>query len=289
MAPEQQRELAFVLALREHRWDPAAAAAAAAELDARKAADAAADALEAATLQRQAQEDAAARAAAEAAKAEEQVKAAAARLAELERQQASAVAAAAAARRTQAEAEAAAEAAAKRRTDSDRAAAAAKKQAADAQAEAMRAQQAGAAPAAGGAAEQGRHWYCAAASTGEGFAGPFTAAELVAWLYQDPLLEGEMQVGAGGRWASLGLACSCLLACNHGLLCAAGFNPGRPAAALRPCLGPGSPPHPPCPQVIKAGESQWGRMGDRVAEVLAGVPPRPSLVRAVRAPHLGLV
>lgn len=203
VAPEQQRELAFTLALREHRWDPAAAAAAAAELDARKAAEAAALALEAATLQRQVQEDAAARAAAEAAKADEQAKAAAARLAELERQQAAAVAAADAARRVQAEAEAAAEAAAKRRQESDRAATAAKKQAADAQAEALRAQQAAAAaPSAGGGAgagERGRLWYCAAASTGDGFAGPFTAAELVAWLYQDPLLGGEMQVGAERR------------------------------------------------------------------------------------------
>lgn len=62
VAPEQQRALAHLLALREHKWDPAAAAAAAAELDARRKAEEAAAALEAAALQRKVQEDAAARA-----------------------------------------------------------------------------------------------------------------------------------------------------------------------------------------------------------------------------------
>ena len=210
VSSDHQRDLQHLLLLREHGWDAASAAQAAQELDVRKQAEAAAAALEEARMQRQAQEEATARAAGELGRAEGQLKAAAARLAELQKEQAAAEAAAAAARDRQQSAQAAAEAAATRRAESDRAASAAKKQAADAASEAARARQqaletvasaAAAAPGASsgaGAGERGRHWYYATTGDGRGPYGPFTAAELVAWQYQDVMLGGELQVGGAG-------------------------------------------------------------------------------------------
>ena len=236
VAPDQQRTLAQLLVLREHKWDAAAAAAAAAELDARKKAEEVAAALEAANLQRQAQEEAAARAAADVARAEEQVKAAAARLAELEKQQAEATAAAARARQVAQRAEAAAEAAAERRAQEDRAATAARRAAADAQAAAARAQQVAADARAGGGGggdeENNRHWHVAWASTAAQLPGTYTALELVAWIYQNPLLALELQASGGGLDSLLGACCMWRMPWHSLSACPTGL--GFPATRLRP-------------------------------------------------------
>ena len=277
VAPEQQRALAQLLVLREHKWDAAAAAASVAELDARKKAEEAAAALEAANLQRQAQEEAAARAAADVARAEEQVKAAAARLAELEKQQAEATAAAARARQVAQRAEAAAEAAAERRAQEDRAATAARRAAADAQAAAARAQQEAADARAGGGGggdeENNRHWHVAWASTAAQLPGTYTALELVAWIYQNPLLALELQASAAAwvrcwlplhswsacsiAWLVLQLASARLLAC----LLHSFFHLFTKNACLPPCM--------PAPSSNSAGV-QGGRGGRHLA---AGAGP----------------
>jgi hypothetical protein len=119
---------------------------------------------------------------------------------------------------------------------------------------------------------------------GSGPFGPATAAELVAWLYQDVTLGGELRVRTERRGRhSCRITWSLSGNSQPGCLHRAFLVGAEVAKQETSTATPGLPrAHAAPPQVIRLGEQAWELLDERLADVLADVP-RPQ-VRAPAAP-----